>query len=330
VERGRATPRQQWASPIAYRRPSTIQHINSGIVAKPDGVDRRIALAYRLATAPISAYIAVHQAISSLLGHVASVLPGQSVATGASNSPTNPSIPSNSASQETKEVVQSKKFTPDETAGLREVFKGGGDEPSIAGAQRLLHQLDKGPVKLPLQVTRDVLERYARLAQGSIDDGTDKLGVQALRLRPSIRSLGSKVMTIDQTSLQALKDRGIELNPPVRDSDFELVRNKLSIEPGADFKSVYGSFNGFLAHDEASMLMLWDINQIVSSRDLYNRSSTRSHVIPIGDYFIDSDIIMASISDESEKVSLLFENRELAGSIEEFVSLLAAGAFDSR
>jgi hypothetical protein len=65
---------------------------------------------------------------------------------------------------------------------LSQLFKGGGKEGSVLGAQRLLDQISQGPVDLPPSVTPEVLERYADIARKAISQGRDKLGVQALRL----------------------------------------------------------------------------------------------------------------------------------------------------
>ncbi len=70
------------------------------------------------------------------------------------------------------------RFTPDEVQGLRALF---GQRPEAA--QALVEQLrSNAKVSLPAGVTKEVLERYARVAESAISRGIDKLETQKWRL----------------------------------------------------------------------------------------------------------------------------------------------------
>ena len=66
------------------------------------------------------------------------------------------------------------KFTPEESAGLRELFGKG-----LEGAK---DTLKRGRIEISQGVTRDTLERYREVAQDAIDKGRDTTGVQKKRI----------------------------------------------------------------------------------------------------------------------------------------------------
>ena len=74
-------------------------------------------------------------------------------------------------------------------AAMEKLFKGGGKEGSIQGAQRLLEQIDKGEFELPNSISREMLEAYRDIALSAIARGRDRIGVQALRLKEIDRML---------------------------------------------------------------------------------------------------------------------------------------------
>lgn len=73
---------------------------------------------------------------------------------------------------------------------MDKMFKGGGKEGSVQGAQRLLQQIDRGEFNLPANISREMLETYRDIALSAIFRGRDKIGVQALRLKAIDRILG--------------------------------------------------------------------------------------------------------------------------------------------
>ena len=80
-------------------------------------------------------------------------------------------------------------FTPEQNAAMEKLFKGGGKEGSVQGAQRLLEQIDTGEFELPTGVSKEMLETYRDIALSAIARGRDKIGVQALRLKAIDRIL---------------------------------------------------------------------------------------------------------------------------------------------
>ena len=120
-----------------------------------------------------------------------SVTPSPPTAAKQSVSPSDPksSTSAGSAPQSQPDVPSSvqgdkpKLFTPAQNAAMEKLFKGGGKEGSVPGAQRLLDQIAQGGFEMPPDVTTDMLRTYRDVAISSISRGRDKNGVQVLRLR---------------------------------------------------------------------------------------------------------------------------------------------------
>jgi hypothetical protein len=124
----------------------------------------------------------------------------------------------------------------------------------------------------------------------------------------------------------ALEARGITLEPPLPSESLKRFTAELDLSGSEDILSIYKIFDGFSSCDERSQMCFWSMGRVLEYTSIFYRVDGRIWY-PIGDILIDSDFFMCSM-EGSGSVFLLYEGRELAPNVFNFLESLAMGAFD--
>jgi hypothetical protein len=125
----------------------------------------------------------------------------------------------------------------------------------------------------------------------------------------------------------ALKARGVELcNSATSDSlgEFEA---QLGLRLDSEVRQLYLHFDGFVSYDSKSQMALWPLHRIVQNKSLSCEMRSQRW-FAIGDFLIDADFLMCCPTNGSAPVFLLYEGRELASSVSDFLEKLVCGGFD--
>ena len=125
----------------------------------------------------------------------------------------------------------------------------------------------------------------------------------------------------------ALKARGVELGGSATSDSLGEFEAQLGLRLDSEVRRLYLCFDGFLSYDHRSQLVLWPLHRIVQNQRLsYVIESQRWFAI--ADFLIDSDFMMCCPTNASAPVFLLYEGRELASSVSDFLDKLVSGEFD--
>ena len=129
-----------------------------------------------------------------------------------------------------------------------------------------------------------------------------------------------------EATLAKLTARGIEFGNSTIGAmtAFEL---EMGLECSDSFRLVYRSCNGFDLPDHRSWMSLWSLEEIIQ-RNSEDASLRNGSIVAIGDFLIDSDFIVMDVSIAECPASLLFEKREIATGLPDFLRKLVSRRFD--
>ncbi|MDB5361155.1 MAG: hypothetical protein JWO51_2452 [Rhodospirillales bacterium] len=125
----------------------------------------------------------------------------------------------------------------------------------------------------------------------------------------------------------ALLARKTKLSPPVSQAELANLANVGEAKLDRYISDLYSTFNGFEGCDQKSQISLWSTDRVVQEKSLKSKVDEKIYAA-FGDLLIDSDFIMWCPCDASMPVYLLYERRELAKSVSDFLEKLTSGAFD--
>lgn len=131
--------------------------------------------------------------------------------------------------------------------------------------------------------------------------------------------------TTDISSI--LKNRGVELNPPASKDNLTVLSNFVGCSVNETLVEIYLQFNGFQNLDYKSQVWFWPIERVLKMASLSTEFNNNRY-FAFGDVILESDYIMFSPELSKAPVTLFFEQKELASSLEEFFMSLALGKFD--
>ena len=129
-------------------------------------------------------------------------------------------------------------------------------------------------------------------------------------------------------SASLLKDQfiknGVDVSCPVDQSAIDAFERNASVQLSRFIKDLHLEFDGFHLSDSDNMLCLWPLKRIEEEKTL--AINFDGHVFnAIGDFWIDADFLMTSLTMPDAPVVLHSERRVLAPDLEKFLYSLAAG-----
>jgi hypothetical protein len=125
----------------------------------------------------------------------------------------------------------------------------------------------------------------------------------------------------------ALAARGNDICGPAEERDLLQFEADLNVTLNIYVRNLYGTFNGLSSMDPGSRIQLWSLEEVAENKELCVEVAGQRY-FPVGDFLIDSDIVMIPLESEASPVFYLHERRELAANTPEFFGKLIAGAFD--
>ncbi|WP_395020238.1 SMI1/KNR4 family protein [Dongia sp.] len=124
-----------------------------------------------------------------------------------------------------------------------------------------------------------------------------------------------------------LQAAGALLGKPASAEEISVFESQFGFSMTARFRAIYGSFNGFKFQNSSSVIDLWSLKEIAETSRTFICSDNRRY-IAIGDFLMDSDLIMANLEFEGTPVFLLFEQIKVAENVDQFLERLVSGALD--
>jgi hypothetical protein len=125
----------------------------------------------------------------------------------------------------------------------------------------------------------------------------------------------------------ALEARGVELENPTDDQQLNELERELKRSFDDFYRGIYSTFNGFRSYDQRSQIYLWPMQRIYDERSLSIEKDGNNY-FAMGDFLIDSDILMFCLDREDVPIFFLYERKELAPTTREFFMRLLSGKFD--
>lgn len=129
-------------------------------------------------------------------------------------------------------------------------------------------------------------------------------------------------------SIEALKRRETELGKPHQAHQLKTLEKFLGRNIGQDFNRLFSVVDGFIDYDHLSQIIIWNLDTILKRNFIINDAITKDGWVAIGDFLIESDLIVAQISQEKAPVKLWYSNDMMADSICEFFEKISLGGFD--
>lgn len=126
----------------------------------------------------------------------------------------------------------------------------------------------------------------------------------------------------------ALKSRDVQLNPSANKDDLLALSSGLTCSLNETLREIYLQFNGFQNLDYKSQVWFWPIERVLEMSSLLSTDKDNNRYFAFGDLMLESDYIMISPGVSTSPVILLYEQKEIAPSLEEFFVSLIAGNFD--
>lgn len=122
--------------------------------------------------------------------------------------------------------------------------------------------------------------------------------------------------------------RGARAGKPLATGDQVELERELGAPAAASTLAFYRLCNGFDDLPGGLYIELWDLGTISRRRREDYGKPFIGRAAPIGDILIGSDFFVCDLTDEHSAVSLLFEDRILCHSFDEFIDDLLANKFD--
>lgn len=126
---------------------------------------------------------------------------------------------------------------------------------------------------------------------------------------------------------EALEDRDVLLGSPADEAGLARFERELGLRLDGYIRRIYAAFDGFLDCDHGSQYLVWPLERI----GLHINERMRigeDWYYPIGDFMIDTDLLMCCLEQEARPIFLRYEKRQVASSFSGFLDNLVAGQYD--
>lgn len=127
---------------------------------------------------------------------------------------------------------------------------------------------------------------------------------------------------------RSLEQRGTEVLLPRTPDQWRAIENKFSIRVGVDFKRFYARIDGFINYDHKSQIRLWSIEEIIENDQVMEHGLKNPGWLVIGDFLVESDLIVASVTEKVAIVKFQEEDRVLSHGLCGFLLDICNGKFD--